>query len=379
MKKIACLALILFLVSGCGQKQKSVDRIFEDGVEVVLNHMEPYKIGSEASKLILEQEMTIDTENDATVQTGLVDIETFDVDDDGDLFFIRWSSNENFVYKFDSSGTFVKSFVRRGQGPGEIEWGGKVVYIGDNQLKIRDPGKIKYSVYDTEGEFVRDENLKFHVQILRTFRNGKHLVYWQDSSPSRDRYINHLALSDSENEDVKEIFTYSFPNVMVVDKVSAPGNFWIEGTSKENIFVGDGELGYEILVFDIEGDIVRKIRKEYTPVELSDEYKQNFFERIKKSPYLNKYELRKHFPPFQYLFSDPEGRIYVMSYEKGASPNEWIFDIFNPEGVFVARVPIKSRLDSRQIAIRAKHGRIYSLCEKESGFKELVVYRMLWE
>jgi len=68
-----------------------------------------------------------------------------------------------------------------------------------------------------------------------------------------------------------------------------------------------------------------------------------------------------------------------MTYEKGIGPNDWIFDIFTSEGVFFGRVPIKSRIDSRQISIRAKHNRIYSISEKESGYKELVVYRMAWE
>ena len=68
-----------------------------------------------------------------------------------------------------------------------------------------------------------------------------------------------------------------------------------------------------------------------------------------------------------------------MIYEKSEIPNEWIFDIFTPDGVFFGRVPIKSRLDSREIAIRAKNNRFYSICEKESGYKELIVYKMKWE
>jgi len=378
MKKLIIIAIVLLFSSFCAQKGEKVEKIMEDGVEVVINHLEPYKIDGLASNLTLEQEMAIDTEVDEIAETGLVDIETFDVDEEGSIYFIRWHSNENFVYKFDSQGKFVKSFVRRGQGPGEIGWGGSVMFIGDNELEIKDPSKPKFSIYNTEGEFLRDVSQKLHISTLKIFDNGKRLVTWQDSPPSMEKYINHLGLCESGFENIEEIYTYSFPNVTVVGKVYAPGNFWIEGTSEDHIFIGDGELGYEILVFDLEGNMIRKIRKEYTPVELSEEYKRNFFERRKKSPVLNKYELRKHFPPFQYLFTDKESRIFVMTYEKDKSPNEWIFDIFTPEGVFFGRIPIKSRMDSRQIEIRAKHHRIYSICEKESGYKELIVYRMKW-
>lgn len=351
----------------------------EDGVEVILNQMDPYTIEGLSSNLNLEQEMTIDTEQEEILKTGLVDIETFDVDNEGNIYLISWTSSENFVYKFDTKGEFIKSFVRKGQGPGEIEWGGSVMFTGENELRIRDPGKTRYSVYNTEGEFLKDVTFKTHISTLKILTNGKLFVFWQDEPISREKYVNHLGLCESGFENIQEIYTYSFPNVMVVEKVYAPGNFWIEGASKDCIFIGDGELGYEILVFDLEGKIIQKIRKEYKPVELSEEYKKNFFERRKKSPVLHKYVLRKYFPPFQYLFTDQDGRIFVMTYEKGMSSNEWIFDIFTPDGVFFGRVPIKSRIDSREISIRVKHNRIYSICEKESGYKELVVYTMNWE
>jgi len=379
MRKTLCLILCFAFFLTCGPKQNEVERIVEDGVEVVINHLEPYKIEGILATFALEREVTIDTENDEIAETGLVDIEAFDVDKEGNLYIIRWTSNENFVYKFDNRGKFVKSFVRRGQGPGEIEWGGSVKFISDKELMIRDPGKTKFSIFTTEGEFLRDELQKSHVYVDKIFSNGKYLVSWQDNSMSLEEFINHLGLCESDFENIKEIYTYSFPNVMVAKKVYAPGNFWITGTSKDHIFIGDGELDYDISVFNLEGNLIRKIRKEYAPVELSEEYKRNFFERRKKSPILDKYELRKHFPPFQYLFTDEQGRIFVMTYEKGASLNEWIFDIFTPDGAFFGRVPIKSRIDSRQIAIRAKNNRIYSICEKESGYKELVVYRMKWE
>jgi len=380
MKKLVFIVVVLFLVSSCGQKQDEVDRIIEDGVEVVINHLEPYKIEDRTSTLTLEQEMTIDTEKDEVAEIGLVDMETFDIDEEANIYIIRWASNENFVYKFDNQGRFVKSFVRKGQGPGEIEWGGRVMFIGGNELIIKDPSKTKFSIYNTEGDFLRDELLKSHLSILKVFGNGKRLVFWQDNfPPDREKLINHLGLCESGFEDIKEFYTYSFPNIMVAEKVYTPGNFWIDGTSEDQIFIGDGELGYEIMVFDLEANLIRKIRKEYAPVELTEEYKRNFMERRKNSPFRDKYKFRNHWPPFQYLFADEEDRIFVMTYEKGVSPNEWIFDIFTPEGVFMGRVPIKSRIESREFAIKAKHNRVYSICEKESGYKELVVYRMKWE
>ena len=41
MKKIVYLALILSVLLSCVHKQEKVDKTIEDGVEVVLNHLEP--------------------------------------------------------------------------------------------------------------------------------------------------------------------------------------------------------------------------------------------------------------------------------------------------------------------------------------------------
>jgi hypothetical protein len=53
MKKHITLILILLIFSNCAQKQEKVEKIMEDGVEVVLNHLEPYKIKGEPIALTL--------------------------------------------------------------------------------------------------------------------------------------------------------------------------------------------------------------------------------------------------------------------------------------------------------------------------------------
>ena len=372
------LVIPFFLTFSC-RKQVHVERIMEDGVEVVINHLEPYKVRDQLSILDLEREITIDTENDEIIETGLVDIETFDIDEEGHIYIILWASNDDFVFKFNNQGQFEKSFVRRGQGPGEINWGGSVRYTGNNRLKIKDPSKTKYSVFNTEGEFLEDVQLNTRVSILKEFSNGKLFIFWQDHSLNKEKIVNHLGLSDQGLENIEEFYSCSFPDITVVEKAYAPGNFWVEGTSENLIFVGNVEMGYEILVFDLEGNLVRKIRKKHTPVELTEAYISTFLERRKRSSYTSKYELRKNFPPFQYLFTDEEGRLFVMTYEKGLSANEWIFDIFTPDGIFIGKVSIESRIDTEQISIKVKDSRLYSVSEKESGYKELVVYKMKWE
>jgi hypothetical protein len=84
-------------------------------------------------------------------------------------------------------------------------------------------------------------------------------------------------------------------------------------------------------------------------------------------------------PPFLAFFSDDEGRLFVMTYEKGENPGEYICDIFNPDGVCVGRKSLKVFHGESGLHATMKNGRFYCLHEKSNGYKELIVYRVEWK
>ena len=57
-----------------------MERYLEDGVEVVLNYLEPYRIEGEPSNLFLRKETVIDTEDQEKIRVGLTEIDSFDID-----------------------------------------------------------------------------------------------------------------------------------------------------------------------------------------------------------------------------------------------------------------------------------------------------------
>ncbi len=67
MRKALCLILYLVLFLACGPKQNDVERVIEDGVEVVLNNIDPYTIKGMPKTFSLEEEIVIDTEKDEIV------------------------------------------------------------------------------------------------------------------------------------------------------------------------------------------------------------------------------------------------------------------------------------------------------------------------
>ena len=87
------------------------------------------------------------------------------------------------------------------------------------------------------------------------------------------------------------------------------------------------------------------------------------------------------FHPIQSLFTDEMGRLYVMTYEKGEDSGEYIFDIFNADGIFIGRKSLRAFNDYYEgyLWVKGKQNHLYCGNEKESGYKELVVYKMIWE
>ncbi len=147
------------------------------------------------------------------------------------------------------------------------------------------------------------------------------------------------------------------------------------------IFVGNLQRGYELWEFDSRGDLLRKIRKEFKPVPYPEEFRKQTEELAASQPALNLFALQDA-PPFNSFFHDDDGRLFVMTYEQGPGKDEFIHDIYSAEGVFIGRIPLgRYGILGRALnplRTTAKNGKFYRLRFKESGYPELIVYRMVW-
>jgi len=397
MNKVLFLILILLLSSFCGPKPEEIEKIYEGGVEVVVNHLEPYRIRGEPSLLSLQEEFSIDTENDDTAALGLTDINNFEVDLEGNIYFLLFnpSEKEHFIYKFDKDGNFMTSFGRRGQGPFELEYPYFIKITARNEILIKESSKNKFYAFSTDGIPVKETPLDKDIDYLVPLKNGKYLgLYWH----SQDRESKYFPLSfnlySAELTVLNELDRFrTFPNRMVAEKIAEKiingiNYVFVCERSADKIYIGNCERGYEILAYDLEGNLLRKIRKEYLPVRVSEDYKKEYLKPFVEieDPWANNWAKKIFFPeywyPFYAFFSDDEGRLFVMTYEEGGSPEEYFFDIFNSEGIFIARKSLKTSLARGQLPelyIRSKMNRLYCVEEKENGYKMLVVYRMTWE
>lgn len=388
MNKTAALISILFLFCLCAPKSEKVEKITEDGVEIVLNRIESYSIKGEPSTFTLEEEFSIDTEDDKTAELGLTDIGvTFDADSSDNVYLINPKGDESVIFKFDKNGNFNRSFSRRGQGPGELiaRPFPSLYLVVDykNDIAVSDYMNNKVSFFAQDGSLVNEVKINTNIFEVIPLENGNFLAF-ATVTDAREEFIsqNPVTLFSSEFEEIKELDKQSVPNPIIGKRLKGTWHILSWTVSNGKIYTGFQERGYEIYVYNFDGKLVQKIKKEYEPVPVPQEHKDKFmrqFEAEVFDPIRKKIYFPDSMPPFLAFFSDDEGRLFVITYEKGDNPGEYICDIFNPDGICVGRKSLRVFHDESGLYATMKNGRFYCLHEKSNGYKELIVYRVKWK
>jgi len=382
MKKSIYLCLALFLFLHCEPKQEKIEKYTEDGVKVIANHLEPYKIKGKPSVLHLDQEFTIDTENEDIIKTGLTNIDYFNVDSEGSIYCLNEKCLENFVLKFDRHGNFLTAFGRKGQGPGELQMPVLPIITSQDEVVLMDQGRRELFFFNKDGTFIKSILQDSYTMAMHPLENGFYLIVKVVYDPEDDYIMQYpFSLYSSDFKEIKELDRLRFPNYRKGRKQKAINLGFLWSVTKNNFYFGNEEKGYEVRVYDLEGNMVRKIKKEYRKVRIPEEYikehSEGMSELWKQRTYFPEY-----FPPFQCAFTDDRERLFIITNEKGNNPGEYMSDIFNPEGIFIARTSLSGVINTpAQIFLPplAKKDLLYCVQEKDSGYQELAVYRMKWE
>jgi len=381
MKKLILFLLLLLFLFTCTSREMKVDNKKEDGVEVILNHIEPYSIKGEPSELKLEIVLSIDFASDEIGNMGIANAVDFEIDSEGNIYFFESNKEGDLIFKFDRQGYLVKSFGRKGQGPGEIQY---IVWKGiDNQddIFVSDNGNRKILFFTKEGKFIKEIRYPPNVGLLYPLSNGYYFGLWNDKTANSNSgtYKWAFSLYDSEFKEIKLLDSQNVYDLNIEGMrgiVSRP--FTARKITEKIIYLACEDRGYEILKYALEGNLVQKIKKEYQPMEVSNQMVRERTEQYEK--YGMKIWFPKFWPPMGDFFLDENGRIFVMTFEKAENPKEHIFDIFNPEGVYIGKTSLNVlTLGDANICAKSRHGRLYCFQEKPDGFREFKVYQMNWE
>jgi len=274
-RKYILWLLLVFCFFLCCEKKVKVERFMEDGVEVVASHIEPYKLRGEPSNLILEKVLAIDTERDEIAEIGLTEIFHFDVDSEGNIYFIKWQSERDLILKFNQNGKFVTSFGRMGEGPGEIARGYNLNVSTEDEIIISDPTR-RINYFDRNGDFKRYVKLEPNIDFTQDLENGNYLVQKLILHPDAEYAEWARCICDNKFVEIKELDRYRRAHYQIGVKQGHPFHNFVHFVTGGKIYVGNTENGYEIRKYDLEGNLERRIKKEYLPVLVSEEKKKEF-------------------------------------------------------------------------------------------------------
>jgi len=359
----ACLSVLLILASfTLCRNQKiewkgSIDEV--DGITIVRNLKEP--IYSE-NVLELKEDLSIG-EAESGGEYMFSQIRDIAVDEAENIYVLDMKERQ--IKVFDEKGRYLRTIGKKGQGPGELGIPAFMSITNQNEVVVEDPGNRRLTYYALNGDFLSSTSTaKMTIaqtkidslgNILGVVQNIEKKV-WEIRKFDPD--FNRSLCSFGTDPLPRDYRTYNpFKSSMRWEVY--PDDCVICGFPAE----------YELQVFDPEGKLIRKITKEYDPVKITPE---EIEEAEKRAPPGRKLEIPKYHESFVRVSLTDRGRIIVQTRKKTDDRKQDYYDVFDRDGRYVARVPLRMRPRIW------KKDKLYTIEEDEEGFQVVKRYNVSW-
>ncbi len=288
------------------------------------------------------------------------------VAEDGTVFLLDMT--ECRVLAYSASGKFLRSFGRKGQGPGEFAWPLIIRLSPAGEILVEDFTSRKVSVFSPDGRFLRSMSTAVGSGFTNLTINPAGGYVAQQASGDSNNYSYHLRKLGPAFEPGPLL--ESRPGLDPLTKKIRYGSlFWYVIDSRGWIFVTDAEA-YAIRVYSPEGRLDRCITRDFEPVRSSPE--------ARKSPegLPRGISLQVETPKFEAAirdcFLDEGGRLFVNVREKDLRQGTSIIDVFDPEGRYIARTELPGR------PVVWQNGRVHLISENEDGLRVVRSRRIDW-
>jgi len=245
----------------------------ENGVTIVKNPKEP--MHSE-DIFNLEKELVIGEEKKAD-EYMFSQIAEVGVDKEENIYVL--DLKDAHIMVFNKYGEYLRTIGKRGQGPGEFQRATNLTITPRNEILVNDRGARFLHFYALNGDYLR--SLSF--ASMPSFHRPK--VDSQGNIVARHMFIDKTAVFVLAKFDARlnltfTIFSYEISVGTGLLNLFAPDCFW-EIANDDTIIWGYSDK-YEIKVLDRAGRMIRKITKDYDPVEITKEEKQKLKKRLEE-------------------------------------------------------------------------------------------------
>ena len=393
MRRLLCVLLLCVLpCSGCsdgdGSRWQGTIETLPNGAVRVLNPGTGVWREAEAWRLVPELAIGEVDGPDATTFAQLIALE---VGDDGRIYVLDRQLSELRI--FDASGAHMGTAGRQGAGPGEYRNANGLLWLAPDTLLVIDQRGNRYSVVDRDGAYMRSvvRSLPFYAWSFRGgYQDGR--LYEQYSVGSDADARPALVGTPLSGEplpldtvllpvaDAPRIEPFSIRNErggMVMGVPFAPRpHYRLDG--KGGLWHGHS-AAYRIVHSRLDGDTVREIVLDATPLPVTDEEIAEWESGEGPKQFrelggrLDVGRIPRTKPLFEDLFVDDDGLLWVAVNTPAADA---AFDIFDPEGRYLGQVHAAGVKREPYVAPVVRNGRLHLIGRDELDVQRVLVFRI---
>ena len=284
-------------------------------------------------------------------------------DERGNVYVADYKAQR--IFKFSSTGKFLKAFGRAGQGPGDLS-GPAYIAEGMGRILVYEIRNRRFSAFSSEGEFLShhsERGLGYRIQKIRALPSGDFVVEWDITNFSEPGTPQECRI-ELVGPDMKRKKTL-IKGKILLDKIISepvrtnvpmpyPERYLWEVSSRGYIVVGFSGR-YEIDMYDAGGEKIRSFSRKHTLLPLTKEDEKEFYDSLTFSAgdgtrladvpdYVKKHVVFPAVKPvFHDILVDYEGNILVCLHNKKREDDRRTFDAFDPEGNFISSVRIEGK------------------------------------
>lgn len=219
------ISILLFAFT-CG-KQGTYTIEIKDGVSYVHNHAPLWGDTVKVALEFVQKIGDIDAEDENYFFNQPVDCTR---DDDGNIYILDWG-DEN-IKKYDAQGTFITTFGKRGQGPGEFIKPAGIDSDSESNIYVSDAGNNRIQIFSADGKYKDMYRLSSYSSKNCVLSSGYFIVRSSSDLATGSTMLRKL---DAEGNTLKKFgkpITYSEPIIN-----EGANSIFLENDNDDNIYI----------------------------------------------------------------------------------------------------------------------------------------------
>jgi hypothetical protein len=309
---------------------------------------------------------------------GFADVTAVAVDPAGAAFVL--DGKDCRVAVFDAGGKFVRTFGRKGQGPGELNGPIGIFVTPGNEIMVEESLNRRLSYFTPEGKFLRQRSTAqgMGMGLAGLVMDGRGRMAGRSLFMDGGKIGFEIRVYDADLKPGAVLARIEMANLggLKIDPLTQAPGLVIAPDERGRLFLGSVE-GYRIRVLDFDGRVSRAVERDYDPVPVRKEDLDRLSKIIGGMPATGGLNLKEMiqipdvYPAYLIFVVDPDGRILVRTHDRGKDEKEHLFDVFDAQGRYV------HRFASRADFLLWRNGRLFGTEEDPDGFVLLKCFRVV--